>query len=147
MIPFVGIIDLTFTNRSRLLYEYELVLTELGLFNDVILNLNSFFFLLSTDCTFMPLASSILLMIFLVFEGLLFGIFTLVMLCSQVTSVVRDETVSLESFRYILHSRIRKQMNSEGFGIIALSYPPTNSKCSELSASFCYKKPLTWCQG
>jgi len=44
------------------------------------------------DCTFMPMAASILLMIFLVFEGLLFGIFTLVMLCSQVTSVVKDET-------------------------------------------------------
>ncbi|KAM7445368.1 Palmitoyltransferase zdhhc7 [Porites harrisoni] len=44
------------------------------------------------DCTFLPIASAILLMIFLVFEGLLFGIFTLVMFCTQVSSIVKDET-------------------------------------------------------
>lgn len=43
-------------------------------------------------CTFFPVASAILLMIFLVFEGLLFGIFTLVMFCSQISSIVKDET-------------------------------------------------------
>ncbi|EDO34528.1 predicted protein [Nematostella vectensis] len=49
-------------------------------------------------CTSVTMPSSILLIIFLVFEGLLFGIFTLVMFCSQVTSVVRDET-GIESLK------------------------------------------------
>ena len=53
----------------------------------------AFFLSLSADCTLIPIASAILLMIFLVFEGLLFGIFTLVMFCTQVHSIVNDETV------------------------------------------------------
>lgn len=53
-----------------------------------------FLFSLSADCTLLPVASAILLMIFLVFEGLLFGIFTLVMFCTQLSSIVKDETVS-----------------------------------------------------
>ena len=53
------------------------------------------FFFIPADCTFLPIASAILLMIFLVFEGLLFGIFTLVMFCTQVSSIVKDETVRL----------------------------------------------------
>ena len=52
-------------------------------------------FFIPADCTFLPIASAILLMIFLVFEGLLFGIFTLVMFCTQVSSIVKDETVRL----------------------------------------------------
>lgn len=43
-------------------------------------------------CTFLPVASAILLMIFLVFESLLFGIFSLVMCCTQVSSIIKDET-------------------------------------------------------
>ncbi|XP_031569397.1 palmitoyltransferase ZDHHC3-like [Actinia tenebrosa] len=57
-------------------------------------------------CTGVPMPSSILLIIFLIFEGLLFGIFTLVMFCSQVTSVARDET-GIENLKN--EKRARKQ--------------------------------------
>lgn len=43
-------------------------------------------------CSYFSPPATIIFIIFLVFEGLLFGIFTLVMLCTQVSAVISDET-------------------------------------------------------
>eukprot|EP00794_Sanderia_malayensis_P018791 gene18791-20682_t len=43
-------------------------------------------------CSYFSPPATIVFLIFLVFEGLLFGIFTFIMLCTQVNAVVSDET-------------------------------------------------------
>jgi len=43
-------------------------------------------------CTYFSPPATIIFLIFLVFEGLLFGIFTMVMLCTQLKAVISDET-------------------------------------------------------
>lgn len=43
-------------------------------------------------CAYFAPATTIIFIVFLIFEGLLFGLFTLVMFCTQMSSVVNDET-------------------------------------------------------
>ncbi|KAK3716094.1 hypothetical protein QZH41_019630 [Actinostola sp. cb2023] len=91
-------------------------------------------------CTGVPMPSSILFIIFLVFEGLLFGIFTLVMFCSQVTSIARDET-GIESLKN--EKRARKQTMYENLqevfgGKISISWfsPFTGLSSKQTAYSF-----------
>ena len=43
-------------------------------------------------CTFYSPATTIIFIVMLIFEGLLFGLFTMIMFCTQVNSVIQDET-------------------------------------------------------
>lgn len=52
-------------------------------------------FLLSVDCTYLRVPAAMVCIIFLIFEGILFGLFTLAMFCTQVCSICRDETVNM----------------------------------------------------
>ena len=45
------------------------------------------------ECSIHTPPATVILLLFLIFEGALFGIFTLVMLCSQVQAIWTDETV------------------------------------------------------
>lgn len=76
------------------------------------------------DCTFLPVASAILLMIFLVFEGLLFGIFTLVMFCSQVSSIVKDETgiENLKKERVVKKTTVYENLQDVFGGYFSISW-------------------------
>lgn len=49
---------------------------------------------LSTDCSGVSPPATTIFLIFLVFEGLLFGIFTAIMCGSQLSAICADETVS-----------------------------------------------------
>lgn len=44
------------------------------------------------DCAYFSPPTTIIFIVFLIFEGLLFGLFTLVMFCTQINSVIYDET-------------------------------------------------------
>lgn len=55
---------------------------------------------LFSDCTYFSPPATIIFLIFLVFEGLLFGIFTMVMLCTQIKAVISDETVGPSPLKY-----------------------------------------------
>ena len=47
------------------------------------------------DCTYLKVPAAMVCIIFLVFEGILFGLFTLAMFCTQVCSICKDETVTI----------------------------------------------------
>jgi len=44
------------------------------------------------DCAYFSPPTTIIFIVFLIFEGLLFGLFTLIMFCTQLSSVMHDET-------------------------------------------------------
>lgn len=43
-------------------------------------------------CAYFSPPTTIIFLVFLIFEGLLFGLFTLIMFCTQINSVINDET-------------------------------------------------------
>ena len=51
-------------------------------------------FFISLDCTYLKVPAAMVCIIFLIFEGVLFGLFTLAMFCTQVCSICKDETVN-----------------------------------------------------
>lgn len=66
------------------------------------------FFCFVSGCAYFSPPTTIIFLVFLIFEGLLFGLFTLIMFCTQINSVINDETVSWKHFKDVFQEFLRK---------------------------------------
>jgi len=62
------------------------------------------------QCTVYSPLTTIVLIVCVIFEGLLFGIFTLIMFCTQVNSIVQDET----GIEHLKNEKHRDRLGSSG---------------------------------
>lgn len=58
------------------------------------------------ECSKFSPPATVIFLLFLIFEALLFSIFTLIMLGTQLNAIWNDETVNIDEFSNLIHIKL-----------------------------------------